>query len=288
MKLTGGGRRLASRLEQAFKSVWRDYRLAFKGSQKKLSRTTVHQLRVKTRRLLAFVDLADPLLAGKVADGISRLIKEPFKTSGRLRDAQVMRDDVEGRLRRFPGAKRFRKELWRREKRLRRQLERNFRRTRLKPLKRRMDALGKELRAAAGKMGGRRALACLVSGVDRAFAGVVTRQRGPSASRPQALHRTRIAFKKFRYMAEQLRPLIPQKAGVPPGKLRSYQKLMGDIQDCETLMAALDKFMRQEKSEAPRLRPFHAAVRRDHNALLARYQRRADELYTFWKPMVAG
>ena len=85
-------------------------------------------------------------------------------------------------------------------------------------------------------------------------------------------------------MVEQLRPLIPGLAGGLPGKLRGHQKLMGDIQDCETLLAALDKFMREEKSEARRLRKFRAAVKRDHAMLMARYLRRADELLSFWNP----
>ena len=128
MKLPGE-RQLAARLDRAFKSAWRSYRRAFKRCQKKLSRGTVHQLRVETRRLLALVDLFDPLPAGDAADRVSRLFKQPFKTSGRLRDAQVMLSDVEQRRGRFPDAKCFKKELLRREKRLSRQLERKLRRT---------------------------------------------------------------------------------------------------------------------------------------------------------------
>jgi CHAD domain-containing protein len=284
MKLAGEGQ-LTSRLDRAFKSAWRSYRRAFKRCQKKLSRATVHQLRLETRRLLALVDLFDPLLAGEAADRVSQLLKPPFKTSGRLRDAQVMLCDVERRLRRFPDAKRFQKELLRQEKRLGRQLERKLRRTRLKPLKNRMDALRKELRAAVKQAGGRHhARVRLLKGMDRAFANVVARRRSIAPAQPQAIHRTRIAFKKFRYMVEQLRPLIPGPAGGLPGKLRGHQKLMGDIQDCETLLAALDKFMREEKSEARRLHKFCAAVKRDHAMLMARYLRRADELFSFWNP----
>ena len=240
---------------------------------------------METRRLLALVDLFDPLPARRAADGISRLFKPPFKASGRLRDAQVMLRDVERRLGRFPDAKCFKKELLRREKRLGRQLERKLRRTRLKPLKNRMDALRKELRAAVKKADGRhrRGLRLLRS-MDRAFANVVARRRSIVPAEPHATHRTRIAFKKFRYMVEQLRPLLPRLAGGLPGKLRGHQKLMGDIQDCETLLAALDKFMREEKSEARRLRQFRAAVKRDHARLMARYLRRADDLFSFWKP----
>ncbi len=196
--------RLAARLERTFRPAWRSYRRAFKRCQKKLSRANVHQLRVETRRLRALVDLFDPLLAGDAAERVSRLFKQPFKTSGRLRDAQVMLCAVERRLGRFPDAKRFKKELLRREKRLGRQQERKLRRTRLKPLKNRMDTLRKELHAAVKQPEGRhRARVRLLKSVDRAFANVVARRRSIAPTKPRAVHRTRVAFKKFRYMAEQ-------------------------------------------------------------------------------------
>jgi len=282
--LPGKGQ-LAPRLDRAFKSAWRSYRRAFKQCQKKSSKVTVHQLRVETRRLLALVDLFEPLVAGKAADELSQRAIQPFKTSGRLRDTQVMLCDVERRLGRFPNAKHFKKELLRREKRLGRQLGRELRRTRLKPLKSRMDALRKELRAAVKPAAGcHRAKVRLLKGVDRAFANVVARRWSITPTKPRTVHRTRVAFKKFRYMLEQLRPLLSRLPGGSPGKLRGYQKLMGDIQDCETLLAALDRFMREEKPEARRLRRFCAAVERDHATLMARYLRRADELFSFWSP----
>jgi len=282
-KLPGEGQ-LAARLDRAFKSAWRSYRRAFKRCQKKLSRAKVHQLRVETRRLLALVDLFDPSLAGEAPVKISVSFKPPFKTSGRLRDTQVMLGNVEQRRGRFPETKRFRKELLRREKRLSRQLERKLRRTRLKPLKDRMDALRKELRVGVKQTQGRhRVWVHLLKGVDRAYSNAVARRRSIAPAKPQAVHQTRVAFKKFRYMVEQLRPLMPRAAGGSPGKLRGYQKLMGDIQDCEMLLAALDKFLREDKSEARRLRKFRAAIKRDHAMLMARYLRRADELLSFWK-----
>jgi CHAD domain-containing protein len=279
---------LASRLDRTFKSAWRSYRRAFKRCRKKLSKATVHQLRLATRRLLALVDLFEPLLAGKAAAKFSRDFKGPFKTSGRLRDTQVLLSNVGRRLGRYPEAKRFRKELRRRGKHFSRQLERELRRTRFKPLENQMEALRKELRAAAERGAGRRGVQVrLLKSVDRAFANVVAQRRSIAPTQPHATHRTRIAFKKFRYMVEQLRPLVPRLTGGSSGKLRGYQKLMGDIQDCETLLAALDKFMREEKAEAGSLRKFRAAVKRDHARFLARYLRRADELFSFWESRAA-
>ena len=286
-KLPGKGQ-LAARLDRACKSAWRFYRRAFLRCRKKLSRAAVHQLRVETRRLLALVELSDPSLTGEAPVKISLSVKPPFKTSGRLRDTQVMLTNVEQRRNRFPETRHFRKELLRREKHLRRQLERKLRRTRLKSLKRRMDALGQRLRAGLRAADGRhRAWSRLLKGVDRAFADAVANRRNIMPTKPRAAHRTRVAFKKFRYMVEQLRPWLPRAGAGRPGQLRSYQKLMGDIQDCETLLAALDKFMREKRSEARRLRTFRARVERDHARLMARYLRRADELFSFWKSGLA-
>jgi CHAD domain-containing protein len=281
-KLPGEGQ-LAARLDRAFKTAWRSYRRAFLRCRKKLSRATVHELRVETRRLLALVELYDPSLTGEAPVEISLSVKPPFKTSGRLRDTQVMLANVEQRRRRFPETRHFRKELLRREKHLRRQLERKLRRTRLKSLKRRLDALSRGLRTGLRQAGGRhRAWGRLLKGVDRAFAGAVANRRSITLTKPRTVHRTRVAFKKFRYLVEQLRPWIPRAGAGRPGQLRRYQKLMGDIQDCETLLAALDKFMREEKSETRRLRKFRTKVERDHARLMARYLRHADELFSFW------
>ena len=179
-------------------------------------------------------------------------------------------------------------ELLRREKRLSRQLERKLWRMRLKPLKNQMDALREDVRATMKQPEERRRVwGGLFKSVDLAFANVVARRRSIVAAEPRAVHRTRIAFKKFRYMVEQLQRLMPRPAGGLSGKLRGHQKLMGNIQDCETLLAALDKFMREEKAEAGSLRKFRAAVKRDHARFLARYLRRADELFSFWESRAA-
>jgi len=284
-KMTLAGEdQLASRLDQAFKSGWSSYRRALKRCQKKLSRAAVHQLRVKTRRLLALMDLFDPLLEGRARVKVSRSFKQPFKDSGRLHDTQMILRGLERKLHRYSDAKRFKNELLRREKRLVRQLERKLRRTRLKPLKNRMDALRKELHAVLKQAGSRhRAWVRLLKSVGLAFANAVARRRDIVPANPQTVHRTRVAFKKFRYMVEQLRPLRSRLPAGLPGKLRSHQKLMGDIQDCETLLAALEKFMREEKSADRRLRKFRTAVKRDHAVFMTRYLRRADEIFSFWK-----
>jgi len=283
-----GEDRLAARLDRAFKSAWSSYREEFRRCQKKPSGAAVHQLRVATRRLQALVELFGPLQADGAA-GIRRLLKRPFKSSGRLRDTQVMLGDVERWLVRFPEAKSFRQALRRREKFLGKRWERKLQRARLKKLEHRLDLLRRRLRAALKQADWRhRALLRLLLRVDRAFAGVVARRRRVTPARTQGIHRTRIAFKQFRYMIEPLQSLLPGLAEGLPEKLRRYQTLMGDIQDSETLLVAVNEFTPDEAGAGRGLARFRAAIKRDHARLIARYLRRADELLSFWQPLAAS
>ena len=60
------------------------------------------------------------------------------------------------------------------------------------------------------------------------------------------IHRVRLAFKKFRYMAEVLAKVVP---GILTDRqirsMRSYQKRVGEIQDVEVLLARFKKFTKK-------------------------------------------
>ena len=253
-----------------------------------MSPANVHALRVETRRLLALLDLFDPLLPKSPAKKISRCLKKPFKAGGRLRDMHVMLQTVRQRLGRFPEAKCFKKELQRLEKRLLKKLEQATEQTRVKRMKRRMDAFREQLHAAASTLDWRHsALVGLRKRVDKAFADVVAQRRKILPADPLTIHRTRVAFKKFRYMVEQLQPLLPELPANRLNRLREYQKLMGDIQDSETLLTTLDHFLSEEESAGRSLKQFRLAMQHKYAGLIANYLGRADELFTFWRPAVA-
>ena len=69
-----------------------------------------------------------------------------------------------------------------------------------------------------------------------------------------------MAFKKFRYMVEALAEHLP---GATQGRLAAmhhYQTMMGDIQDAEVLLAALDKFLRKQEIKPEAARRFRAGT----------------------------
>ena len=64
-------------------------------------------------------------------------------------------------------------------------------------------------------------------------------------------------------MVEALSPLLPAVTEEHRHAMRGYQTMMGDIQDSEVLLAALDKFMQKEEvNAAPARRLNKTSLRR--------------------------
>ena len=61
---------------------------------------------------------------------------------------------------------------------------------------------------------------------------------------PEALHRMRLAFKRYRYAAEVLLPLFPEATEETAKRLHAFQTLLGTIHDCDVLLAEGATFRR--------------------------------------------
>ncbi|HEX2720503.1 MAG TPA: CHAD domain-containing protein, partial [Candidatus Deferrimicrobium sp.] len=61
---------------------------------------------------------------------------------------------------------------------------------------------------------------------------------------PEALHRMRLAFKKYRYAAEVLLPLFPKATEETAKRLHAFQTLLGTIHDCDVILAEAASFRR--------------------------------------------
>ncbi len=61
---------------------------------------------------------------------------------------------------------------------------------------------------------------------------------------PEALHRMRLAFKKYRYAAEVLFPLFPKATEETAKRLHAFQTLLGTIHDCDVILAEAASFRR--------------------------------------------
>jgi CHAD domain-containing protein len=100
----------------------------------------------------------------------------------------------------------------------------------------------------------------------------------------KTIHRTRIVFKHFRYMVEALAPLLPAVTEDHRRAMRAYQCMMGDIQDMEVLLAALDKFVQKEEVNAASARQLKNELVRWRQMLIQIYVNAAGRLRRFWPP----
>jgi CHAD domain-containing protein len=269
-------------LAGCFADRCRKYRKSLDRCRKTFSQDSVHQLRVETRRLLAFLSLLEPLLHAQCLREVKRHLRKLFKNSARLRDTQVQLLRQAGTGGDFPEVAPFHQSLRRREKRLTRRLKRIIRDRARPELGRSMTALKKVMRRLLTEgVIEEQHRAVLLGGIDQAFSRVVALHRQIHANHPVTIHRLRIAFKKFRYRVESMQPLLP---GISSRRLRdmhAFQTRMGEIQDAEVLLRALDKYERKSGNSPAR---FRAAVVTHETKLIVGFMKVADQVFAF-KPV---
>jgi CHAD domain-containing protein len=270
-------------LGEALHEQWRRYRKRLKACQRHFSEEAVHASRVETRRLLATVALLGAFIPEADVRKARGGLKRHLDAFDRLRDTQVQLLYVDHLLKRFAAATPFRAWLLAREKRFRRAARKDIRTIKTRRLGKRLAAFEKELRRRRRADSPAAAFARVQHATLRAFARVAALCQHVSAADTETIHRTRIAFKRFRYMTDALAPLLPALSAEHRQAMRGYQSMMGDIQDVEVLMAALDKFARLEQNdrETERLR---AELARRRGQLIRVYLNAAGKLKQFWPP----
>ena len=154
----------------------------------------MHKLRVATRRLIAQLLIVGCITTSKTPEMARRALKRRLKALGELRDTHVQRLFIQCRMARFPELILVEDVLRRRERRLKtRKLEKWILNLQLHlamtpPASGRPDQLLKAVTRAT----------------TAAFAALLGRRKSIDPANPETIHRTRIAFKKFRYMMDSL------------------------------------------------------------------------------------
>jgi CHAD domain-containing protein len=201
----------------------------------------IHDVRVAIRRVLAWIAVRNALLGPdrRLREARSSL-KALMTPLGRLRDAHVKRDWIlqavpEGDEPSYLYALRVASDVLRWESRVRKTLgARSTRRLRVPP------SMG------TGGLGGRLEAAILapdlLGGLEREVAK--HREAALDPAHPEALHRMRLAFKKYRYTAEVLLPLFPKATEETAKRLHAFQTLLGTIHDFDVILEEAGTFRR--------------------------------------------
>jgi CHAD domain-containing protein len=269
---------------RSLKNRWKGYRKRLKKCQRKLSERTVHDLRVEARRLLSLLDLLAHFLAPGRIETAQAVLKRHLDNFDELRDTQVQLAMVAELQKKFSSARSFHRSLTKREARLSRLARKDAKRLRNKALGKLVTSCRADAHERLKASGSRQANLGLVRSIARAFE--ITRKL-KSCIDPQdthSIHRTRIAFKKFRYMLEALAGHLPWANERLLAGLRRYQASMGAIQDAEVLLRAFGKFLRKEKAEARPALKLMRELQRRRQQLIRTYLSAADHLSDFWPP----
>lgn len=267
---------------QILRRRWEPYCERLKECRKSQSAESVHQLRVAIRRLISQVMLLDCVLPGDRPGKTLRKLKRQLKLLGPLRDNHVQQLFFERHATRFPELLLLRSWYRRREGKLLKAAAREVRR---------FDSrkLGKSIRAhiealsmySINESARHRLVTLALNHVAAAFAEAVERRRAIDFSDLATIHRTRVAFKKFRYLAESLPPAISGPGKRELRRMAGYQRRMGNIQDLEVIHAAIGELARREPGLEPLLRPFCAYLRRRRSRALLSFRKAADLLFEF-------
>jgi CHAD domain-containing protein len=274
-------------LTDSLSAQWRRYRKRLKRCQQHFSEEAVHDSRVETRRLLATVEMLCAFVPERKLKKVRRALKDHLDSFDRLRDTQVQLLYVERVPATFPAARAFGEWLRAREQKFIRETRRAVRKIRTRRLGRRLAVFEQDLRALAKSTPPARAFSMAQGAIRLAFAQVARLCRRVSAADTETIHRTRIAFKRFRYMVDALAPLLPAVNAEHRQAMRGYQSMMGDIQDVEVLIAALDKFIKQSGNDRAKQR-LRSEFARRRLQLIRVYLNAAGKLQQFWPPQEAA
>jgi len=269
-------------LADSLQPQWRRYRKRLRQCQERFSEEAVHDSRVETRRLLATVELLRAFILEKDIQKARRALKDHLDTFDQLRDTQVQLVYMGRLTARFRVARAFHVWLGKREARLTRETRKAVKRIKTGRLGRRIAALEEEIRRRREILPRARALATALKAIDRAFARVAQLCRRVRTTDTRTIHRTRIAFKRFRYMVDAMSPLLPSVNDQHRRAMRGYQSMMGDIQDVEVLLAALEQFVCRRTVDDRLTRQLREELLRRRRWLIQVYLNAADKLRHFW------
>ncbi|MCS6830914.1 MAG: CHAD domain-containing protein [bacterium] len=258
-------------LDKSTRERTRTLRTQVKRCRKQFSEEAVHDLRVAMRRLLALTDFLAFLAPSPALRKVRRDIKGHLDAFDTLRDTQVMLLETSQRVSELPEMEPFHLFLQKREKRLLRSAQKD-----INAIK---NGYSKPLRATLKSIaqGNIDALAP----VDDAYQTVLHRLALIDPTNTATIHRVRIAFKRFRYSVEVVKPLLTTMPEQLLARLHDYQTLMGEIQDMEVMLRAIDEFA--AKNQQCMMEPVRQFYQQRHAERVSAYIQRMNEVYSFWR-----
>jgi CHAD domain-containing protein len=273
--------RASSHVQRSLQKQWKRYRKELKRCQKKFSEKAVHNSRVAARRLSATIELLESFLPPEIVKKGSCLIKEHLDVFDDLRDAQVQLVAVNSLRGTFPSARPFCEWLQKRESRFSKQTRACVKRSKTKPLAKLIAAAEDSFEKELKKQTRDDTAKLLVRSISKAFDRTMRFKQRIRTHQPKTIHRTRVAFKRFRYMLDLLAEQLSADEKML-AEMQHYQTMMGDIQDADVLLQSFDKFVRKKNIRSESAIQLREELLRRRQWLINVYMDAAGQLREFW------
>jgi CHAD domain-containing protein len=237
-KLTnyGNGEMLLSCLDYSLSIYIRQYKLC----KENFSEQNVHDFRVCIRRFMALLSLLDILINSEIIQSIKSELKSHLKSFSFLRDVQTQIIRVMVLVHTFPILYKYYHYLIHKEEELvmgKIEFTENFYLdTIIKNIKQLEKHLRENSRLKKLEEGE------LVGIAYNKFNNVILRYESITDREPAGIHKVRLAFKKFRYTMEILRP-ITQMTEEVFYEMKAFQTVMGKIQDNVVFLNRLKEYI---------------------------------------------
>ena len=222
-------------LLSALDDRWKNYRLELKRCRAEFSNEAVHDLRVASRRMLAFIRLINSISPHPRLQKLRRYFKDQLDEFDDLRDTQVILAEISETLQELPQLQEFQDHLQSVEKRLLKTLRKKLKVIDLFDVSKRIRRLRESLKTDSSDD----LVLKTFQAVEDAFLITQRRRDWVNPSQATSIHRVRIAFKTFRYTVEIVHPLLDNFPAANLKRMHDYQSLMGEIQDVEVILQAL-------------------------------------------------
>ena len=244
----------------------------------------IHDFRVALRRLIAALDLAGAVNSGCRITGVRRILRKGLKQFNALRDVHIGLLAMKGLSRTAPAVRSYVGSLRSRERVLLGRCMTYLRSMDVQEIERECAVVQQGLLVMSTEPAFDAAASPIAMGfLAEAFAKALHLKRAVTAADPASVHRLRVAFKKVRYAAEILAPLLPWMTRTRRKWMQSYQTLMGDVQDVEVMIAGVGRFAaRQSMRNRVSVLPLQQELARQKRERVEAFMRRAGELEGFW------
>lgn len=208
---------------------------------------------------------------------LAKRIRKPLERLGAVRDLHVQADHVARLAEQYPELSGFQAWHARQRKKAARKAREYVEDMDLGTLRKGYRRARRDVRYQLAVPRPERHRELALHSVSEAFARVGERRRLLDPADVTTFHAMRVAFKRFRYRAEVVSPLLRRLGRSWAERMHDFQARMGDIQDVHVLLLTLDDFKKKGLQ----------TVREDlgRRLMLAceTFLRQADEVFTFWR-----